>query len=165
MLNPWLNFIIVDQKTSNNPAIIKQIQDIDYTFRTKKDSNYAYFLQALIVVALGLLGLLLIALLFRELLPLFQALFSTSISKSNAQIMDEIIVFFLFFEFTAMIISALLHHGHTSLEFLLGLGATALVRGLITHHSNIEETIGIAVAILILIVSMAIFHKYIKDEM
>ena len=64
-----------------------------------------------------------------------------------------------------MIISALLHHGHASLEFLLDLGATALVQVLITHHSNIEETIGIAVAILILIVSMAIFHKYIKNKM
>ena len=84
--------------------------------------KFARFLQSLLVIAIGLLGVLLIILLFRDLIPLFQALISPSIKESNAAIMDEIIVFFLFFEFTAMIIAALRHHGHTSINFLMGLG-------------------------------------------
>ncbi len=83
-------------------------------------SSLLVFLQSLLVIAIGLLGVLLIILLFRDLIPLFQLLLSPSIKESNSAIMDEIIVFFLFFEFTAMIISALRHHGHTSINFLMG---------------------------------------------
>ncbi len=128
-------------------------------------TKLASVLQALLIIAMGLLGILLIALLFRELIPIFQELFSHSIIASNEKILNEIIIFFLFFEFTAMIIAALRHHGHTSIEFLMGLGVTALVRGLITTHNNIEETFGIAIAILLLIISMAIFHRYSKNEL
>ena len=83
-------------------------------------AKFARFLQTLLVIAIGLLGILLIILLFRDLIPLFQSLLSPSIKESNSAIMDEIIVFFLFIEFTAMIISALRHHGHTSINFFDG---------------------------------------------
>ena len=117
----------------------------------------------LLVIAIGLLGILLIILLFRDLIPLFQSLFSPKIQESNSAIMDEIIVFFLFFEFTAMIISALRHHGHTSINFLLGLGVTALVRSLITTHGNIWGTLATAVAILVLVIAMVIFNKNLRN--
>ncbi len=38
-----------------------------------------------------------------------------------------------------MIISALRHHGHTSINFLMGLGVTALIRSLITAHGDVWE--------------------------
>lgn len=125
--------------------------------------KFARFLQALLIVALGLLGIILIILLFRDLIPIFQALVSPSIKKSNVNIMDEIIVFFLFFEFTSMIIAALRHHGHTSINFLMGLGVTALVRSLITAHGQIEEIIGTSVSILVIIIAMVIFNKNMKN--
>lgn len=125
--------------------------------------KFARFLQSLLVIAIGLLGVLLIILLFRDLIPLFQALISPSIKESNAAIMDEIIVFFLFFEFTAMIIAALRHHGHTSINFLMGLGVTALIRGLITAHGDVLEIIATSVSILLLIIGMVIFNKNMKN--
>ncbi|NRO64987.1 Protein PsiE [Lactobacillus helveticus] len=77
--------------------------------------------------------------------------------------MDEIIVFFLFFEFTAMIISALRHHGHTSINFLMGLGVTALIRSLITAHGDVWEIVATSVSILMLIIAMVIFNKHMKN--
>lgn len=126
-------------------------------------SKFAQFLQKLLVIAIGLLGIVLIILLFRELIPLFKLLFSSSIKESNSTILDEIIVFFLFFEFTAMIISALRHHGHTSINFLMGLGVTALIRGLITAHGNVWEIVATSVSILMLIIAMVIFNKHLKN--
>ena len=114
-------------------------------------------------VAIGLLGIILIILLFRDLIPLCQSLFSTKIEESNSEIMSEIIVFFLFFEFTAMIISALRHHGHTSINFLLGLGVTALIRSLITSHSNIWSTLATSASILVLVIAMIIFNKNLRN--
>ncbi|EEJ72620.1 phosphate-starvation-inducible protein PsiE [Lactobacillus ultunensis] len=126
-------------------------------------SKFAQFLQKLLVIAIGLLGIVLIILLFRELIPLFKLLFSSSIKESDSTILDEIIVFFLFFEFTAMIISALRHHGHTSINFLMGLGVTALIRGLITAHGNVWEIVATSVSILMLIIAMVIFNKHLKN--
>lgn len=126
-------------------------------------SKFAQFLQKLLVIAIGLLGIVLIILLFRDLIPLFQLLFSSSIKESNSTILDEIIVFFLFFEFTAMVISALRHHGHTSINFLMGLGVTALIRGLITAHGHVWEIIATSASILMLIIAMVIFNKHLKN--
>lgn len=124
---------------------------------------FAHFLQVLLVIALSVLGMALICLLFKELIPIVEALFASSIEYSK--ILDEIIIFFLFFEFLAMIIAALKNHGHTSIEFLMGLGVTALLRGLISAHNNIYQIIGISVAILLLIIGMGIFHKYVKNQL
>ncbi|WP_258381329.1 hypothetical protein [Lactobacillus helveticus] len=54
--------------------------------------KFARFLQSLLVIAIGLLGVLLVILLFRDLIPLFQTLISPSIKECNAAIMDEIIL-------------------------------------------------------------------------
>lgn len=130
----------------------------------KVNDLLAHCLQVLIVIALGLLGILIAILIFRELYVLFQAIFATSIADRNAKIMDDIIVFFLFFEFEEMIIAALKNNGHTSISFLMGLGITALLRGLITAHTNMMEVIGSAIAILILIIGMVVYNKYFKES-
>lgn len=125
----------------------------------KFTTKTARLLQAVLVIAMSLLGLLLVILLFREFIPIIQHLLAPSISKSNSEILDELIVFFLFFEFIAMIVSALRNHGHMSINFLMELGITALLRSLITAHSTAWETLGSSAAILILIIGMVIFNR------
>lgn len=126
--------------------------------------HFTKFLQSLLIIALGILGIFLILLLFRELIPLGQQLVSRSITSSNDKILDEIIVFFLFFEFAALIISAIKHHGHTSVEFLMDLGVTALVRSLLTVHHNVFDTLFTAVAILLIIIAMILYHKFDNEK-
>lgn len=125
---------------------------------------FTKFLQALLIIALGILGIFLILLLFRELIPLGQQLASRSITSSNDKILDEIIVFFLFFEFAALVISAIKHHGHTSVEFLMDLGVTALVRSLLTVHHNVYDTVFTAIAILLIIIAMVLYHKFDNEK-
>lgn len=125
---------------------------------------FTKFLQALLIIALGILGIFLILLLFRELIPLGQQLASRSITSSNDKILDEIIVFFLFFEFAALVISAIKHHGHTSVEFLMDLGVTALVRSLLTMHHNVYDTVFTAIAILLIIIAMVLYHKFDNEK-
>ncbi|CCI84467.1 phosphate-starvation-inducible protein PsiE [Lactobacillus pasteurii DSM 23907 = CRBIP 24.76] len=128
-------------------------------------NKFAHFLRGLLVASMAILGLFLIIFIGRELYVIAHELLRTSITKSNSEILDEIIVFFLFFEFASMIVSALYHHGHTSINFLMGLGVTALLRGLLTAHGNLYETIGNSVAILLLILAMVIFNKHFKDKL
>lgn len=123
---------------------------------------FAKALHILLIIALALLGILLLLMLFKELIPIAQSLLAADAFRHSTKILDEIIVFFLVFEFSFMVISALQHKGHTSINFLMSLGVTALLRGLITAHGNIDETIANAVAILLLIIGMVIFNKFLK---
>lgn len=146
-----------------NPSIYLIIGKLPMKNFNKFVAKFARFLQVLLVIAIELLGILLIILLFRDLIPLFKSLFSPKIQESNSVIIDEIIVFFLFFKFTTMIISALRHRGHTSINFLMGLGVTALICSLITTHGDIWSTLTIAIAILVLVIAMIILNKNLRN--
>jgi protein PsiE len=52
--------------------------------------------------------------------------------------------------------------GHTSLNFLMSLGITALLRNLITAHGEPMQILIHAVAILLLIIGIVILNKHIK---
>ena len=128
-------------------------------------NQFAHFLRALLVATMAILGLLLFIFICRELYVIAHQLLNTSITHSNSEILDEIIVFFLFFEFASMIVAALYHHGHTSINFLMGLGVTALLRGLLAAHGDLNETIGNSVAILLLVIAMVVFNTHFKDKL
>lgn len=122
----------------------------------------AQIIEILSILALTFLGILLVILMFKELLPLSNQLFAAK-GSSSVQMLDDIVVFFLFFEFTTLVASAILHHGHANINFLMGLGITALIRGLITSHDGMFEILLSSAAVLLLTVSMAIYNKY-RDE-
>lgn len=128
----------------------------------KFTNKFANILKYLIVIALGILGIYLVIVLFMELFSLGKILLTANIVKIHLKVLDEVIVFFLFFEFTAMIISALKHNGHTSVNFLMSLGVTALLRGLISAHNEPTQVLINSIAILLLIIGMVIMKKHIK---
>lgn len=124
--------------------------------------KFSRFLQLLTVVAMAILGIYLIIVLFFELFILGQQFLTMDIRNIYFKILDEVIIFFLFFEFVAMIISALKHNGHISVNFLMSLGVTALLRGLIATHGNSEEIVLYSVAILLLIIGMILLNRFIR---
>lgn len=128
----------------------------------KTANKYANFLRFFIMVALGILGTLLIFLMFGQLFAIGQIMIKNSLINIPTKILDEIVTFFLFFEFSAMIIAALKHMGHTSLNFLMSLGITALLRNLITAHGEPMQILIHAIAILLLIIGIVILNKHIK---
>ncbi|MDE6546535.1 MAG: phosphate-starvation-inducible protein PsiE [Lactobacillus sp.] len=128
----------------------------------KTANKYANFLRFFIMVALGILGALLIVLMFGQLFAIGQMMIKNNLINVPTKILDEIVTFFLFFEFSAMIIAALKHMGHTSLNFLMSLGITALLRNLITAHGEPMQILIHAIAILLLIIGIVILNKHIK---
>lgn len=129
----------------------------------KFTNKFANVLKFLTVTALGILGIYLVIVLFMELFSLGRILITTNnIFKVHLEVLDEVIVFFLFFEFAAMIFSALKHNGDTSVNFLMGLGVTAPLRGLISAHGEPIQFLVNAVSILLLIIGMVIMKKHIK---
>lgn len=124
--------------------------------------KFSRILQVLTIIAMALLGIGLTIVLFLEVFALGQQILGLEVVDNYFKIIDEIIVFFLFFEFVAMIISALKHHGHISVNFLMSLGVTAMLRGLIAAHGDSVTVLLEAAAILLLIVGMVILNRFIK---
>lgn len=125
-------------------------------------SKYANFLRFFIMIALGILGALLIVLMFGQLFAIGQRMIRNSFIHIPIKVLDEIVTFFLFFEFSAMIVAALKHMGHTSLNFLMSLGITALLRNLITAHGKPMQILIHSIAILLLIIGIVILNRHIK---
>ena len=125
-------------------------------------SKYANFLRFFIMIALGILGALLIVLMFGQLFAIGQRMIRNSLIHIPIKVLDEIVTFFLFFEFSAMIVAALKHMGHTSLNFLMSLGITALLRNLITAHGEPMQILIHSIAILLLIIGIVILNRHIK---
>lgn len=128
----------------------------------KTASKYANILRFFTIIALGILGALMLILMFSQLFAIGRIMISNNLINIPTKVLDEIVTFFLFFEFLAMIVAALKHMGHTSLNFLMSLGITALLRSLITAHGEPMQILIHAVAILLLIIGVVILNKHIK---
>ncbi|PWF21321.1 phosphate-starvation-inducible protein PsiE [Lactobacillus johnsonii] len=128
----------------------------------KTASKYANILRFFTIIALGILGALMLILMFSQLFAIGRIMISNNLINIPTKVLDEIVTFFLFFEFLAMIVAALKHMGHTSLNFLMSLGITALLRNLITAHGEPMQILIHAVAILLLIIGVVILNKHIK---
>ena len=128
----------------------------------KTASKYANILRFFTIIALGLLGALMLILMFSQLFAIGRIMISNNLINIPTKVLDEIVTFFLFFEFSVMIVAALKHMGHTSLNFLMSLGITALLRNLITAHGEPMQILIHAVAILLLIIGVVILNKHIK---
>lgn len=128
----------------------------------KTASKYANILRFFTIIALGILGALMLILMFSQLFVIGRIMISNNLINIPTKVLDEIVTFFLFFEFSPMIVTALKHMGHTSLNFLMSLGITALLRNLITAHGEPMQILIHAVAILLLIIGVIILNKHIK---
>lgn len=123
-------------------------------------AKFSHLLRFFTIVALAILGLVLTGLLFIEIYSLFPLIMDGNSDHIIFEVLDRIVVFFLFFSFLTMVIAALKHHGRIAVDFLLSLGVMALIRGLIGAHGQPHAVITNAMAILLLIISMVLLKKF-----
>lgn len=76
-------------------------------------------------------------------------------------LIEELITFFLYFEFIALIVKYFKNNFHFPLDFFLYIGITAIVRLLIIDHESAFDNLIWSVAILVLVCSLVLVEKYI----
>ena len=76
-------------------------------------------------------------------------------------LIEELITFFLYFEFIALIVKYFKNNFHFPLDFFLYIGITAIVRLLIIDHESTFDNLIWSVAILVLVCSLVLVEKYI----
>ena len=76
-------------------------------------------------------------------------------------LIEELITFFLYFEFIALIVKYFRNNFHFPLDFFLYIGITAIVRLLIIDHESAFDNLIWSVAILVLVCSLVLVEKFI----
>ena len=76
-------------------------------------------------------------------------------------LIEELITFFLYFEFIALIVKYFKNNFHFPLDFFLYIGVTAIVRLLIIDHESAFDNLFWSVAIFVLVCSLVLVEKFI----
>lgn len=119
--------------------------------------SIASLLQLVLNSSLIFLAFILIILLGRELVHFAHMIFLLEASLN--EFLETILVFFLYFEFIAMIVKYFRESYHFPMRYFLYIGITAMVRLIIVDHHNPVNTLLYALVILTLIICYYIINK------
>ncbi|WP_373766584.1 phosphate-starvation-inducible protein PsiE [Glaesserella sp.] len=111
--------------------------------------------QWILNISLLTIGTILAYSLFYEAYSLTELFFSHS---DKFQLVEKIVIFFLYFEFLALIVQYFKYNYHFPLRYFLYIGITAMVRLIIVDHSNAMHTLLFALAILVMVIALYVVH-------
>jgi protein PsiE len=108
------------------------------------------------VLNLGLLSLAIILIVFlgKETIHLANVLFNTGEQSSSYLLIEGIVIYFLYFEFIALIVKYFQSGYHFPLRYFVYIGITAIIRLIIVDHKNPFDTLCYSAAILILVITL-----------
>lgn len=111
-------------------------------------------LQTVLNFGLLLLAIILIVFLGKETYALIQMLFVNSAQSSSYLLIEGIVIYFLYFEFIALIIKYFQSGYHFPLRYFIYIGITAIIRLIIVDHKDPMDTLIYSGAILVLVVAL-----------
>ncbi|MFK8259212.1 phosphate-starvation-inducible protein PsiE [Erwinia sp. AnSW2-5] len=114
----------------------------------------AFALQMVLNTGLIVLACILIIFLGKETIHLGNVLLNTGEQTSSYLLIEGIVIYFLYFEFIALIIKYFQSGYHFPLRYFVYIGITAIIRLIIVDHKNPFDTLAYAIAILILVVTL-----------
>ncbi|TYR74318.1 phosphate-starvation-inducible protein PsiE [Rossellomorea vietnamensis] len=119
--------------------------------------------QLILNVSLIILAVILSILLIQELLAFAAVLFSQN-TNDYKEFLAIILVFFLYFEFIAMIVKYFKEDYHFPLRYFMYIGITAMVRLIIVDYENPLDTLLYSLVILVLIIGYFIMNKTPRER-
>lgn len=122
--------------------------------RNTPATRLAFALQMVLNTGLIVLACILIIFLGKETIHLGNVLLNTSEQTSSYLLIDGIVIYFLYFEFIALIIKYFQSGYHFPLRYFVYIGITAIIRLIIVDHKNPFDTLAYSVAILILVITL-----------
>ncbi|NDL65480.1 phosphate-starvation-inducible protein PsiE [Acerihabitans arboris] len=114
----------------------------------------ATVLQMILNIGLLFLALILIVFMGKETFLLAKVLLVTGELASYYQMIEGIVIYFLYFEFIALIVKYFQSGYHFPLRYFVYIGITAIIRLIIVDHKDPQDTLYYSAAILILVVTL-----------
>ncbi|WP_445488727.1 phosphate-starvation-inducible protein PsiE [Niallia sp. 03133] len=130
----------------------------------KKPIKLSFILQLILNISLVLLAITLSILMSKEMVYFIHSSIFLQEHANYEVLMERILVFFLYFEFIALIVKYFQENYHFPLRYFLYIGITAMVRLIIVYHDNPVNTLLYSCAILVLVISYYIISSRSKKE-
>lgn len=111
-------------------------------------------LQRLLNVGLIVLAAILVVFLIKETFHLGKVLFENNQDTSSYMLIEGIVIYFLYFEFIALIVKYFESGYHFPLRYFIYIGITAIIRLIIVDHENPIDTLIYSASILLLVVTL-----------
>jgi protein PsiE len=122
-------------------------------------------MKRLLALMLCMLAGILLAFLCKETWLLVLALFKHTPNHDSYEMIEIIVIWFLYFEFIALIAKYFESRFHFPLRYFIYIGITAIVRLIIVDHEKPLATLIYSLAILVLLVSLYIANsRLLKRE-
>lgn len=119
-------------------------------------SNIAWVLQWILNIGLIALAAVLVFFLAKETVTMASLMFGSSKGATAYELLEGIVIYFLYFEFIALIIKYFMSGYHFPLRYFIYIGITAIIRLIIVDHSDPMTTLLHAAAILVLVITLYI---------
>lgn len=113
------------------------------------------------ILSIALIGLLtlLTMLLVKKTVYLFQLVILETNRFSYYLLVDGILIYFLYFEFIALIVKYFEQNGQFPLRYFIYIGITAIIRFIILNHENALHTLLYAAAIFLLVKTLLLVQS------
>ena len=121
---------------------------------SKQSSTIAKILQWILNAGLLMLAVILVVFLGKETFTLGTVLFNASETASSYLLIEGIVIYFLYFEFIALIVKYFQSGYHFPLRYFVYIGITAIVRLIIIDHESPMAVLIYSAAILILVITL-----------
>lgn len=119
-------------------------------------SNIAWVLQWVLNIGLIALAVVLVFFLAKETYTMALLMFSGQKEATAYELLEGIVIYFLYFEFIALITKYFLSGYHFPLRYFIYIGITAVIRLIIVDHSDPMTTLLHSGAILVLVIALFI---------
>jgi len=117
-------------------------------------TRLAFALQMVLNAGLIALAVILVIFLGKETIHLANVLLNTGEQTSSYLLIEGIVIYFLYFEFIALIVKYFLTGYHFPLRYFVYIGITAIIRLIIVDHKNPLDTLAYTIAIFILVCTL-----------
>ncbi|MFH8133030.1 phosphate-starvation-inducible protein PsiE [Pantoea osteomyelitidis] len=122
--------------------------------KTTTGRHIATVLQWVLNLGLLMLAVILVIFLSKETIHLANVLLNSGEQASSYLLIDGIVIYFLYFEFIALIVKYFQSGYHFPLRYFVYIGITAIIRLIIVDHKNPFDTLCYSVAIFMLVVTL-----------
>ncbi|ARD73942.1 phosphate-starvation-inducible protein PsiE [Staphylococcus xylosus] len=124
---------------------------------------FSMFLMLILNMFIATIALILVIFLFKECISMINEIF---ISNSNVQydyMIEKLLISFLYIEFILLIVQYFKKNYHFSMQYFIYAAITAIVRYIIVDHHSGSTTIGLAIAIIVLVFSLYFLKRFSLD--
>lgn len=138
--------------------IEKEKKEKKENIESKMNKVIITFFTYVLNISLVFLGFILIYLLGDEIYHFVSSIYNGEFKVNHFAFIERILLFFLYFEFIAIIVKYFKEDYHFPLRYFIYLGITALTRLIIVAHDNPKNTLLFSISIFLLAISLSVLN-------